>query len=223
MTRRQPVRFKECEECGATYAISNTHQRFCSRACGQRAWVRTAPPGYRSAATKKSLEASAERRQRRSEYMRSYRQRPEVKARADELRRARYRAGYSETSKARQRARRQSYVVAHTHEEWLAKLDEFHHRCAYCRRSDRSLTKDHITPISAGDPMLVDRIENIVPACQSCNSTKSAKVLDRDGLEIFTRGRMITALVAAGQMLLDRRTRKTGEEILLAFGMVKTA
>ena len=51
-----------------------------------------------------------------------------------------------------------------------ASMEYFGHRCAYCLRTGVKLTVDHIRPISAGGP---DTADNIVPACQSCNSSKN--------------------------------------------------
>lgn len=46
---------------------------------------------------------------------------------------------------------------------------EFNHACAYCLRTDRKLTVDHMDPVSKGGD---NARENIVPACLSCNSAK---------------------------------------------------
>lgn len=63
----------------------------------------------------------------------------------------------------------------HTAEEWARKLDEHDRRCAYCGVQAETLTKDHVVPISKGGS---DAIENILPACQPCNSAKRDKLLD---------------------------------------------
>ena len=49
---------------------------------------------------------------------------------------------------------------------------EFNHACAYCLRTDRKLTVDHMEPVSKGGG---NTRSNIVPACLSCNSSKSDK------------------------------------------------
>ena len=76
---------------------------------------------------------------------------------------------------ARLVARARSYVVGHTHAEWEAKKAEYDHRCAYCGTQPQRLEKDHVVPVSKGDPLTVDRIDNIVPACRSCNARKGAR------------------------------------------------
>lgn len=56
-----------------------------------------------------------------------------------------------------------------TAQDWQDILATHDHRCAYCGRKMRRLTKDHITPVSKGG---AHTKSNIVPACQSCNSKK---------------------------------------------------
>jgi 5-methylcytosine-specific restriction endonuclease McrA len=42
--------------------------------------------------------------------------------------------------------------------------------CAYCQSQDRPLQRDCVTPISRGGRYT---LENVVPACASCNASKS--------------------------------------------------
>jgi len=56
-----------------------------------------------------------------------------------------------------------------TQEQWRQRLEEFGHHCAYCWASDVKLTKDHLIPITRGGQHTID---NIVPACQPCNTRK---------------------------------------------------
>jgi 5-methylcytosine-specific restriction endonuclease McrA len=66
----------------------------------------------------------------------------------------------------------------HTGYEWECRQLEFGFACAYCGITGVMLTKDHIVPISRGGS---DGIDNIVPACTSCNSSKSGKLLSEWG------------------------------------------
>lgn len=61
----------------------------------------------------------------------------------------------------------------HTDAEWRVLLDDHNHMCAYCGTS-RAVAKDHIVPISRGGS---NAIENIAPACASCNSRKASLLL----------------------------------------------
>jgi 5-methylcytosine-specific restriction endonuclease McrA len=58
-----------------------------------------------------------------------------------------------------------------TDAQWTQLKRNFNQRCAYCRKK-RRLTRDHVIPLSKGGSHTVS---NIVPACQSCNSSKGTK------------------------------------------------
>ena len=55
--------------------------------------------------------------------------------------------------------------------QWHAILEAFAHRCAYCGSSGQ-MTQDHVLPVSRGG---AHDAANIVPACRTCNSSKSAR------------------------------------------------
>lgn len=61
----------------------------------------------------------------------------------------------------------------HSKVEWLLLCFYYGNRCANCHRR-KKLTKDHIIPVSKGG---TDHIKNIQPLCQSCNSSKSTKII----------------------------------------------
>jgi 5-methylcytosine-specific restriction endonuclease McrA len=63
-----------------------------------------------------------------------------------------------------------------TQEEWDALLVAWGNKCAYCRRGNIALTRDHVIPLAKGGEHTMD---NVVPACLSCNSRKK----DRDVVE----------------------------------------
>jgi 5-methylcytosine-specific restriction endonuclease McrA len=67
------------------------------------------------------------------------------------------------------RARLVNASGTHTAKEWREKIELLGGCCVYCGRSDRPLSRDHKTPLSRGGS---NAIENIVPACRSCNSRK---------------------------------------------------
>lgn len=76
---------------------------------------------------------------------------------------------------ASRRARKFNNGGSHTFKEWLAKCAEYHYTCAYCPAKDIKLTRDHVVPLSRGGR---DSIDNIVPACQPCNSRKRDKLIE---------------------------------------------
>ena len=72
----------------------------------------------------------------------------------------------------RRRARKAGNGGSYTLTEWTEKLELFAHLCVYCGQSGRPLTIDHKIPISRGG---TNSIENLVPACKSCNCRKGSK------------------------------------------------
>jgi 5-methylcytosine-specific restriction endonuclease McrA len=56
-----------------------------------------------------------------------------------------------------------------TPEQWIAILDAWA-CCAYCGNPERALQKDCVQPLSRGGRYTLG---NVVPACGSCNASKS--------------------------------------------------
>ena len=52
--------------------------------------------------------------------------------------------------------------------EWVALQDAWG-GCAYCGATDRALQRDCVLPVSRGGRYT---LENVVPACRSCNTSK---------------------------------------------------
>ena len=75
---------------------------------------------------------------------------------------------------ARRYALRRGAQGRHTAEEWQRLCEEHGHVCAYCGENV-ALTRDHVIPLTRGGS---DNIENILPACQPCNSSKRNKTLE---------------------------------------------
>ncbi|WP_082590465.1 HNH endonuclease [Agromyces sp. Soil535] len=70
---------------------------------------------------------------------------------------------------ARRRKRRMARVTHDlTDEQWTALTDAWS-GCAYCGAADRALQRDCVLPISRGGRYT---LENVVPACGSCNASK---------------------------------------------------
>lgn len=70
-----------------------------------------------------------------------------------------------------QAKRHRNACGSYTYDEWQNVLEEFNHECAYCGATG-SLTVDHIIPLSRGG---LNEIQNLVPACKSCNTSKGIK------------------------------------------------
>ena len=77
--------------------------------------------------------------------------------------------------------RERNMVIEHHFTEWIELLKKHDNICFYCGvrmtkiPGKKQRTRDHIIPISKGG---TDKIENIVPACRSCNSRKGKLTLD---------------------------------------------
>lgn len=67
-----------------------------------------------------------------------------------------------------------------TREEWLHLVESYSGRCAYCGAQE-PMTVDHVIPLSKGGS---NGIENILPACRPCNTSKGTK-----SVEEFIMGR----------------------------------
>ena len=78
-------------------------------------------------------------------------------------------------SKLRAKNKRRAIAGQHTltSNEWEAVLSAFNYSCAYCG-SLNDITLDHVKPVSKGGGTTVD---NIIPACRSCNSRRRDKEL----------------------------------------------
>lgn len=76
---------------------------------------------------------------------------------------------------ARKRARKANAPVNDlTAAQWRAIKEIYRWRCAYCGKKTVALTQDHIVPLSKGG---AHNMENIVPACRSCNAKKGNRPL----------------------------------------------
>lgn len=77
------------------------------------------------------------------------------------------------------RRRRKRYLAADndlTREQWLAIRLAWNELCAYCGKPAESLQRDCVLPLSRGGRYTID---NVVPACRSCNASKSNQEVTR--------------------------------------------
>ena len=79
---------------------------------------------------------------------------------------------------ANRRARKSGNGGSHTLQEWREKCALFANLCAYCGEP-KPLQRDHRVPLTRGG---TNDIDNIVPACASCNASKHTKT-DREFIE----------------------------------------
>lgn len=74
----------------------------------------------------------------------------------------------------RRRAKKFENGGSHTLAGRLEKFESLGNVCFYCKKP-KPITVDHNIPLSRGG---TDNIDNILPACRSCNSKKSAMTTD---------------------------------------------
>jgi 5-methylcytosine-specific restriction endonuclease McrA len=95
------------------------------------------------------------------EYGRAYRaENPKKLAAIDRKKRAKRRAAVNAT------------VDKITRQQWESILDDHCGRCFYCGLGFEKMTMDHFTALARGGDHSID---NIVPACSSCNTSKNAQ------------------------------------------------
>lgn len=155
--------------------------------------IREVSAAYRLANRDKVLEAKARwyraNKERWKEYGRTYSEAHPEQAKARytayrqanpekvQARSAAWQAAHPEaraTYRSRRRARKAGNGGSHTTEQRRIKFEELGNRCFYCGISGK-MTVDHQTPLSRGG---TDNIDNLVPACGSCNRRKGTKTQD---------------------------------------------
>ena len=80
-----------------------------------------------------------------------------------------------DAAKSRRRyAKKRGATGSHSLEEFISLCKRHSWRCFYCgcQLTRKTVTEDHVVPVSKGG---TDNIDNIVPACCPCNSRKGAK------------------------------------------------
>jgi len=130
-----------------------------------------------------TVSRNKEFRESHPDYMKEYREKY-----GDELRECvnAYQSIYAKTKKGKATAQRGQFARRHrlglglntlTSSEWLDILKKYNYRCFYCGaklNADNVPQRDHIIPVSKGGGNIK---ENVVPACKSCNSKKSMKLV----------------------------------------------
>jgi 5-methylcytosine-specific restriction endonuclease McrA len=145
------VRALSCVTCGRAMADKRASAKFCGRACKARA---------------------SEQRRERDDGARYLRERARRMTYALEY--ARRNPHVAQAAKVRRRAqKRDAGVFRVTGKDWLRLCNRHGNRCFYCHQR-RPLTMDHVIPLSRGGR---HSIGNLLPACASCNASKSARFL----------------------------------------------
>lgn len=105
---------------------------------------------------------------------------------ADPVRYSEYRLKRT-TATAAYRAKKRNAIGTHTLAQWLARVNFYGWRCAYCRKTLtlKTLTKDHVIPVARNGSEFPS---NLVPACKRCNQSKgNRKRIPRLAVSAFTK------------------------------------
>ena len=73
-------------------------------------------------------------------------------------------------SEEKRRSLKKQCKATLTKEEWIKIKEDFNNRCAYCGKETECLTMDHFIPLTKHGELTK---ENIIPCCNSCNSSKN--------------------------------------------------
>jgi len=76
---------------------------------------------------------------------------------------------YQKIIAQKRRAEKNGLPNSYNRTEWVKTKKHFNNKCAYCGK-EAKLTQDHFVPLSKGGEYTIN---NIVPACKSCNSSKN--------------------------------------------------
>jgi len=168
--------------CGAHYkqwrvygdplgrVLERNIDKLCSRGCGKSAEARgLCHSHYNAAYDCENPERTKARAQRNySRHTESYKQRA-TGWRRDNPGKVRI-----ITLNASSRRKHQAQGTL-TDEDWQTILASTENRCAYCWEPVAALEADHVVPLSRGGHTTAD---NILPACRSCNASKSNHPLE---------------------------------------------
>lgn len=173
----------QCNFCGGTFEAANVSRRYCSRRCRQARWEHDNPEKVRAA----QRSARAKKPAHYVAVARAWYVANRDRALENSRRWARDNGDLKTLYVGKRRARE---AVAVPRGDWRRFLAGRAGSCAYCGRSDVRLTADHVVPLSRGGR---HEPANLVWACRSCNSRKSAKdelqYRAELALEEFIRGR----------------------------------
>ena len=176
---------KLCSQCGEIKPLTEfrkSGRAICSycRPCECKVSKRSkAESGYYNRPEVREKRNAASRESKRKEFADPVRHMASNDRRNKRLRERRcidneYRLLVNENNRINRHARLGDFTA----EDWHTACEAFGYRCAYCG-AETKLTMDHVVPVTMGGKTCID---NIIPACASCNSSKS----NNDMVEWFT-------------------------------------
>lgn len=174
---------KPCSKCSQTLPLSSFSKSSTSKD-GLRYWCKGCEKDYRGTHQQDHEGHLAYMRrylqQWRKEHRREEKERHRkfAKAHPDSVRGSRKKYRQTEKGGVSRRAAQERRCATKaglpatlTEAEWRCALEYFENRCAYCGATGVPLEQEHVIPLTKGGGYTVD---NIVPACRRCNSSKQA-------------------------------------------------
>lgn len=156
----------QCKECTKAYADLDAVQQRGR----ERRRARTDEECKRLLVYWREWHSTDEHRKHAAEYNQKWRaENPEYQRKWHEKNPEKYRI-YASARRTKIRDNGGSLTV----HEWETLRQRYDNKCLCCGKK-KSLTIDHIIPVSCGG---TSDISNIQPLCQSCNSTKGTKTID---------------------------------------------
>jgi 5-methylcytosine-specific restriction endonuclease McrA len=180
--------FKHCPKCNIKKNVSEFYKNK-ARTDGFQSWCKTCldkkSKTYDKGETQKKYAVSHKEELRKSvdKYNATEKGKQTKKEHWLSIAYKKVRDAYSNSEKGRQsrqirherrRSKEAGVERTLTIKEWRGIVVSYNSSCAYCNKKSNKLTQDHIIPISKGGGHTK---ENVVPACSSCNSSKSNKSL----------------------------------------------
>lgn len=183
---------KFCAWCGVTFQ-GGRRRKYCSGRCKRAPWA----AAHRSQMLEYWRERYYRNRAKESERARQW-YRANHKRALDSSRAWTQRNPDGKRAKdVRRRARELGASGSWTGAEWRLVLERCGDRCYYCGAVG-DLTVDHKVPLARGGS---NHIDNLVPACRSCNSRKGTQdeleYLAVLALDAFANGRQVKETAAA--------------------------
>ena len=153
-----------------------------------REWMKRNPEKAREAMRRWRARNPDLKRERDRAYRRAAYRRDPAKSKAQRIA---YLARHPEVKRAIDQSYRARKVAAHgsyTGAQWLDLLARCGHACAYCGATG-PLEADHRVPLARGGTNLID---NILPACRSCNGMKHTMTEEEFRARLATERAVIT-------------------------------
>lgn len=188
-----------CLECGVEYTANHPSRKRCPECADKVRRARNAArlPGWQAVNRKKCAEYQRNYAKRHHDKARESQRKweknnPEKKKAQDARYLQRHKAEHNEQGKRwaannpeayrasrNQRNHNRRARLAQAEGKWSFKefqtlCEASDNRCYYCQKQVDKLTADHMTPLARGGS---NWIENIVPVCVSCNSSKGTSTL----------------------------------------------